>query len=90
MLRMEHLKVNIDLKSCWQWTLFMLFLPSLQLGEIGAGAGKVSDLLVVMKQATTGKTDNVNFLGLLSEVTLPLKCLPLNPNNESTEVTVLL
>lgn len=31
--------------------------PSLQLGETGAGAGEVSDLLVAMKQGTTGKTE---------------------------------
>lgn len=37
--------------------------PSLQLGEIGAGAGEVSDLLVAMKQATTGKTDKTDFIG---------------------------
>lgn len=33
------------------------------LGEARAGAEKVSDLLVVMKQATKGKTGKTDFLG---------------------------
>lgn len=64
MLHMEHSEVNKDLKSSLTMDIIYVILPSLQLGEIGIGTGEVSDLLVVMKQATMRRTDKtLNFLG---------------------------
>ena len=46
---MEHSKINADLRSWLAMEVIYVILPSLQLGEDGAWAEEVSDLLVVME-----------------------------------------
>lgn len=60
-------------------------------GEARAGAEEVGDLLVVMKQATKGRTDKTVILSAqCSQVMLQMKSLRLNPHNEIAEVTLCL
>ena len=49
LLCMEHSKINADLRSWLAMEVIYVILPSLQLGEDGAWAEEVSDLLVVME-----------------------------------------
>lgn len=56
-----------------------------------AGAEEVSDVPVVMKQATKGRTNRTVILtAQCSQVMLQMKSLSPNPRNETAEVTLCL
>lgn len=59
---MEHSNVNGDLRSWLVMNVVVyVFLPSLQLGDLGVGAEEVSDLFVVKDRAMGKRQSSMYF-----------------------------